>query len=263
MEIEKALAEKNTYNKLLTDYYEKLAIRSDKSKIENFATFRKFDINTVKECGIFYIGNMAEMLLPEYIDDVSNFGVISPNNNMPIFNNRWVIPIKTSGGLVQNLVGYSPNADERYIYGTAKYYQRRETLWGLENLHLAYQLGYAFITEGITDAIRLRDLGYKNAFARCGTHSSVIIDKQLNRCRHGLIFIPDRDDAGLRAVKNWKSSRSVTLYIGFQYKDVDELCKESIENQDWLKSYLDACVNWILSDTHNGQLYINEKVTMI
>lgn len=263
MEIERVLSEKDNYNRALDTYYKKLMERTNVSQVENFATFRKFNINTVNDCGIFYIGNMAEMLLPEYIDEVSNFGVISPNNHMPIFNNRWVIPIKTPDGLVQNFVGYSPNADERYIYGTAKYYQRRETLWGLENLHLAYELGYAFITEGITDAIRLRDLGYKNSFARCGTHSSTVIDRQLNRCRHGLIFIPDRDDAGLRAVKSWKSSRSITLYIGFQYKDIDELCRESLENQDWAKSYLDACVSWIKSDTHSGQTYIKEKVTML
>ena len=48
----------------------------------------------MKNCGIFYIGEMAEMLLPEYIDKISEFGVISPTNNMPIFKGRWVIPIK-------------------------------------------------------------------------------------------------------------------------------------------------------------------------
>lgn len=55
---------------------------------------RKFSIDTVRNCGIFYIGEMAEMLLPDYIDKISEFGVISPTNNMPIFKGRWVIPIK-------------------------------------------------------------------------------------------------------------------------------------------------------------------------
>lgn len=258
-----ALADMTTYSDRLTDYYYKLFKRANETKAEEFAAFRKFSVNTVKECGIFYVGDMSELLLPEYIDEVSSFGVISPANNMPIFNNRWVIPIKSPDGKIQNFVGYSPSADERYIYGTAKYYQRRETLWGLENLKLAYDLGYAFVTEGITDAIRLRDMGYKNSFARCGTHSSKFIDKQLNRCRHGIIWVPDRDDAGLRAAKGWKCNRSATLYISFKYKDIDELCRESIENQDWAKEYLDACADWIKSDVHNGKASLNEKITML
>lgn len=52
------------------------------------------------KCGIFYVGEMAEMLNPKYLDEVNSFGVISPTNNMPIFKNRWIIPIKTSDGLV-------------------------------------------------------------------------------------------------------------------------------------------------------------------
>ena len=215
------------------------------------------------KCGIFYVGEMAEMLNPKYLDEVNSFGVISPTNNMPIFKNRWIIPIKTSDGLVQNFVGYSPSADERYIYGTARYYQRRETLWGLENLPLAYEMGYAFVTEGITDAIRLRDLGYPNSFAMCGTHSSEFIMKQLNRCRFGVIKIPDRDDPGLRALKGWKCNRSATLFISFKYKDIDQLCAESLDNQQWAKEYLDACADWIKSEPHNGQASLNEKITMI
>lgn len=261
--LEPALRDKQVYEKRLTSYYLDLYKRTNKEKVKEFADFRKFDINTVNKCGIFYIGEMAEMLLPQYIDEVSEFGVISPTNNMPIFKNRWVIPIKNESGLVENFVGYSPNADERYIYGTARYYQRRETLWGLENLHKAYEMGYAFVTEGITDAIRLRDLGYENAFAMCGTHSSEFIMQQLNRCRYGVIRIPDRDDPGLRALKNWKCNRNATLYINFQYKDIDALCAESKENQEWARDYLNACVDWIKTEEHKGQQCICESVTML
>ena len=141
------------------------------------------------------------MIIPKYIEHLEDFGVISPTNKKPIFNNRWVIPIKNEKGLVQNLVGYTPDAHERYIYGTALYYRRRDTLYGLENLYLAYEMGYAILVEGITDAIRLKSLGYRNTFAMCGTHKSDYILRQLNRCRHGVIKIPDRDNAGLKASK--------------------------------------------------------------
>ena len=137
---------------------------------------------------------------------------------------------------------------------------------------MAYDLGYAFVTEGITDTIRLRDLGYKNSFAMCGTHKSEYIRRQLNRCRHGVILIPDRDDAGLGALKGWQFNRSVTIFINFQYKDIDEMCVikkddgsrvKNEENIEWFKSYADASIEWLKSDTHNGKQSHCEKITVL
>lgn len=254
---------KQSYENKLTDYVNELRERSNKEYINKFAELRNFPIETVEECGIFYVGEMTEMLLPMYIDDIQEFGVISPTNHKPIFSNRYIIPIKNEQGLVQNLVGYSKEADERYIYGTSKYYRRRETLWGLENLHIAYELGYAIIVEGITDAIRLRSMGYKNTFAMCGTHKSDFIMKQLNRCRHGVIRIPDRDNAGLSALKGWECNRHLTLHVNFAYKDADEMCSESDENREWFNDYMRDCINWIVSDTHKGHKCICESVTIL
>lgn len=258
-----AIENQQEYETELTDYCKKLFLRSNKQKITEFANFRKFQESTVNNCSIFYVGEMAEMILPEYFDRLELLGVISETNKKPIFRDRWVIPIKNTDGLIQNLVGYAPNADERYIYGTSKYYRRRDTLYGLENLQIAYDLGYAFITEGITDTIRLRDMGYLNTFAMCGTHSSEYIKRLLNRCRHGVILIPDRDDAGIRALKGWDLNRSITIFINFMYKDVDEMCKQSVENQNWFKECADNCIDWVKSDTHKGIYGIHEKVTIM
>lgn len=263
MSVINILKEKNTYEQTLTDYVEVLRTRGNKDKLKEFATFRNFKLDTVEACGIFYIDDMAEMLLPSFIDELHKLGVISETNYKPIFRQRWVIPIKNEIGLIQNLVGYSPDADERYIYGTSRYYRRKETLYGLENLDIAYEMGYAIVTEGITDTIRLRDMGYLNTFAMCGTHKSDFILRQLSRCKHGIIRIPDRDDAGLRALKQWETNRHLTLMINMQYKDIDEMCREGEGNQEWLKAYLNDCINWILSDVHNGQKCICETVTVL
>ena len=206
---------------------------------------------------------MAEMLIPSYIDRLDSLGVISETNKKPIFRERWVMPIRGENGLVQNLVGYSPHFDERYIYGTSRYYRRRSTLYGLENLNLAYEMGYAFLTEGITDTIRLRDLGFKNSFAMCGTHTSQYVINQLNRCRNGVILIPDRDKAGINAHKAWNFKRSVTIFINFQFKDIDSMCKGSKENQELFLEYAQACINYILSEEHNGKQYSKESVTIL
>ena len=68
-------------------------------------------------------------------------------STLPLSHLQFFIPILTQEGLVENLVGYSKSADERYIYGTSLYYRRRDTLWGLEKLHLAYDMGYAILTD--------------------------------------------------------------------------------------------------------------------
>lgn len=260
------------YESLLSGYTSELIRRANPLMLDELCRLRAFNLETLKESSIFYIGDMAEMILPKYFDNIGEFGVISETNHKPIFRNRWVMPIKSPNGEVQNFVGYSPYADERYIYGTSKYYRRRDTLYGLENLEMAYDLGYAFVTEGITDTIRLRDLGYKNSFAMCGTHKSEYIRRQLNRCRHGVILIPDRDDAGLGALKGWQFNRSVTIFINFQYKDIDEMCVikkddgsrvKNEENIEWFKSYADASIEWLKSDTHNGKQSHCEKITVL
>lgn len=259
---EKLKSDKDRYNNRLTEYVQSLRKRAGDKMLEEFSQLRGFSMDTIKKAEIFYISDMSEMLIPKYIDELESFGVISETNKKPIFDGRWVIPIKNSERLVENLVGYSNMANERYIYGTAKYYRRRNTLYGLENLTIAYEMGYAFLTEGITDTIRLRDLGHLNSFARCGTHSNNVAIQQLNRCRHGVISIPDRDTPGIKSVKNWNFNRSATIFINFQYKDLDELCKQGQDNIEWLEEYIKICENWILSDTHKGHKMTCEKITM-
>lgn len=252
MSVIEEINKKKIYEQRLTDYTKELQVRAGDKKLDEFSKLRKFSMKTIKSCDIFYIGEATEMLIPSYINEVQSLGVISQTNNRPIFHNRWVIPIKNEQGLVQNLVGYSPDADERYIYGTSRYYRRRDTLYGLEKLNEAYNLGYAITTEGITDTIALKNIGYTNSFAWCGTHGSDYIVTLLNRCRYGVIRIPDRDKAGKLALKGWKFNKHITLNVFLKYKDIDEMCRESEENREWVKTYLDECIAILTRNSHNG-----------
>lgn len=254
---------KREYEEKFNAYVRELMDRSNKETLEILANYRDFPLEILKESEVFYIGEMTEMLLPNYIDDILDFGVISETNNKPIFHNRYVIPIKNEEGIIQNLVGYSYEAKERYIYGTSKYYRRRDTLWGLENLKLAYELGFAIVTEGITDAIRIRSLGFKNAFAKCGTHESKYVMGLLNRCRYGIIRIPDRDSAGIKSLKHWECNRHITLFTNLKYKDIDEMCKESEFNKEVVKQYINDCINWLTKEEHRGQKAMCESVTIL
>ena len=254
----------NDYKDTLTNYVEELRKRSDESMLNVFSEMRGIPLEEVKSSGIFYIKDATEMLLPTYIDVVERLGVISPTNKKPIYHNRYIIPIKDVDSKVINLVGYSKDADERYVYGTSEYYRRRETMYGLENLHLAYKLGYAILTEGITDTIRVRSLGdkYRVSFANCGTHGSDFIMKQLNRCRFGIIKIPDRDEAGKRALGKWKAYRSVTINTFIQYKDIDAMCKDSDDNIELVKLYIDNSIEWLKTMEHNGRYCASEELTI-
>ncbi len=253
---------KNDYESSLSEYTYILKSRSDKTKLKELAEFRKIPIEELESSKIFYIGSMVEMMIPKYIDRLKDFGLIADTNNRPIFNNRWVIPIHNQVGKVMNLVGYSPTENERYIYGKARYYRRKDSLYGLENLNLAYKMGYAILTEGITDTIRLRSLGYKNSFAMCGTHNSQFIMQQLNRCRYGVIKIPDRDKAGIQAEQGWKLNRAVTLKVSLEYKDIDEMLRHS-ENIPLFKEYMDYCIDYIQKGQHRGFNCGSYETTMI
>lgn len=264
MSIDKEIEEYNNYTDELTEYTMALKSRAGDKMLQYFADLRQIPLDEIIRSDIFYIDDATEMLLPQYLNKVESFGVISPTNKKPIFHNRFVMPIKDIDGRVLNLVGYSKEANERYVYGTAKYYRRRETMYGLENLPLAYELGYGILTEGITDTIRVRSLGdkYRVSFANCGTHKSEFIMKQLNRCRFGVIKIPDRDVPGQKALRGWVTYRGITLNTFVAYKDIDEMCRESEDNRKVVTDYLDMCIEWITSMEHRGYTCQNEVVTM-
>ena len=264
----------NDYLDSFTEYVNVLRQRSNKNMLKVLSDMRGISVQQLEEEGVFYIGDMVEMLLPNYLDKLEEFGVISTTNNKPIFHNRWVFPIKAVDGRVLSLVGYSNEARERYVYGTGKYYRRNDVMYGLENLHLAYELGYAIYVEGITDAVSIRDLGYKNTFAACGTRESKIKMNMLNRCRYGIVRIHDRDKAGDLTRKHWITNRYVTLNIPLIYKDADETIhpktpsgqidlEKSAENIQWFKSYLDGCIEWLLKQEHNGHKCATIEATMI
>ena len=80
------------YRQELTDYVNILRENADDSKIDELAELRNMDAKIFRDAGIFFIDKQAEMLVPEYIDRVRDFGVIAVNGK-PIYNERYVIPI--------------------------------------------------------------------------------------------------------------------------------------------------------------------------
>lgn len=249
----KALATMEQELDNLTLYAKTLYDRSDKSKLKQLSDLRNIPLHILEDAGIFWVENQTELLLPGFVNQLKDFGVISPANNKPIFHHRWVFPIRNTDGKVINFVGYSNLVDERYVYGTGKYYNRSDVLYGLENYDEAIRLGYAIITEGITDTLAVRGLGYKNVFAWCGTMESKEKIKLLNRCRYGIIRIPDRDAPGEKTKNLWLFNRYFTLTTYFGFKDSAQMLEQGEEMQEYYKSCLDKSIEWILKKEHKGQ----------
>jgi DNA primase len=235
--LEEYLKKYEQHTKMFNDYVYMLFKYSYKKYykiLEEFAKVRNYTMETMEKHMIFYIKDMAEMIVPQYINSLSEMGLISESNNKPIFHDRFIIPIRDSLGNVINLVGYNSDFEEKYIYGTGSYYSRRDIIYGMENIQEAYRKGYAVLTEGITDAIALRNIGITNSFGNCGTHFSKITKIQLERCELGVIKIPDRDKVGTKASRNWKFNKSVTIYPHILYKDIDEMLREDNNREPFM-----------------------------
>lgn len=232
------------HGELFTEYVDTIYKRADQDKLQELANLRQFSLETLQAQKVFYVPpSGASLMMPKYQEHLKSFGVLS-DRNLPVFYNRWVFPINNAMGQVVGLVGYSPTEKTRYLYARTPYYDRRNTLYGLEKLHLVDEMGYAIITEGITDTIRLRDMGYLNTYAMCGTGNSTFIYGQINRrADKGVIKVPDRDEPGQKACKNWKFNDSTTIWVDPQFKDIDEMCKKHPDGIRAVKKTLDRVIN--------------------
>lgn len=246
-----------SFSERFTDYISTVKERSYEKypdKIKELSEFRKIPVETLLEADVFYVGSEAELVHPSYIENLVDFGIISPTNNMPIYSDRYVFPIKDMQGNVLSHVGYRAKAAERYIYGTAKYYSRLNDLYGLENMPFAFNEGYAIVTEGITDALAFRGIGYKNAFAWCGVRKSSYKNLLLNRLRYGIIKVNDNDASGRRTIPLWDFDRSFLIKTPVIFKDT----AQAFEKPEWREHYkncLPVIVDCLKSTYGDGRLY--------
>ena len=256
MTVEDIVVDRYNFRKKFTEYVNTLYKLSNKEMQEEFARIRQMPIDSIKENDIFWVGNSAELMIPEYIGLLEKFGLVSEANNKPIFNNRWVIPIKDKDNLVQALVGYSNVSDNKYIYSTTDYYLRGDSLYGEEQLEQTMKDGYAVLVEGITDAIHIRSLGFDNIYANCGSRKGTVNFLRLNRLKYGLIRICDRDKAGDGTKNRWITDRYIDLVTPPQFKDSDEVLK-NVEYKEIFREYLEECIRIIKDNDLKGKTEIN------
>lgn len=256
MTVEEIVKDRYNFRKTFTEYVDKLYKLSNEDMQLEFAKLRQIPVSSIKEKNIFWVGNSVELMLPEYISLLERFGLISETNNKPIFNNRWVIPIRDKDNLVQALVGYSNISDNRYVYSTTDYYLRGDSLYGEEQLEKTMKDGYAVLVEGITDAIHISSLGFDNIYANLGSRKGTINFLRLNRLKYGLIRICDRDKAGDGTKNRWITDKFIDLVTPPQFKDSDEVLKD-VEYKEIFREYLEECIRIIKDNDFKGKTEIN------
>lgn len=277
MKLADILKAKKEYLTDFAKYVEIIRARSwevHKDKLLEFVTMRGIPLDILLEHEIFYIHDYSELMPVEYIDKLKDFGLINELNNMPIFHERWIIPIKDFDGNIINLVGYTPYSENRYLYGNARYYDRKNDMFGMENYKDACEKGWAIYVEGITDCLAVRAAGFSNCFASCGTMQSDIKMRHLNQLENGVIFISDRDKAGDTTLKHWRTNTCVYLSISIEYKlkDIDDYLNKNIntetkekdilgpnsciraERLDNFKYTIDAAVAWLKSQMPHSKV---------
>lgn len=240
----------NKYCQAYADYVGKLrhnSLLAYPEKLQELADMRRMKVETLEKAGIFYIGDSKEMIIKEHFDNLKLFGVINELNDKPIYNERWIIPIKDICGNYTNLVGYKRDADVRYMYATGKYYSRSDDFYGAQKLKYIYQVGWVVVVEGITDCLALEDVGIMNSLATCGTAANMLKMTQLSRVKYGVVFIHDRDSAGDGTRKHWIVPRCIRLNIATGDKDIDaylhspDMIEERDNRSEWLLRVLGDC----------------------
>jgi DNA primase len=138
----------------------------------------------------------------------------------------------------------------------------------MENLNEAYRLGYAIITEGITDTLSVKCLGFKNVFAWCGTSRSKKKQRILNRCRYGVIRIPDRDLAGKKTDAVQAFNHTLTLYTPLDFKDsaaflASDIIEGTVPPRENMRAAIDYCIEKIKEREHHGIIIHRDPVNMV
>lgn len=146
---------------------------------------------------------------------------------------RLVIPICDERGRVIAFGGRLLQGDGPKYLNTpeSRLYQKSHVLYGLESARNAVtQRGRVIVVEGYFDVLGLRQAGFAEAVATCGTALTAHHLEKIRRLTRDVILVMDADEAGLRAAE-----RALPLFVdaGIQpwrldlpgAKDPDELVK--------------------------------------
>ena len=77
MSVESVLGTRKRFRESFTSYIRILIERSNKDKLKEFSEMRNINIKAIEDADIFYVEDMAEMLVPSYLGRLQEFGIRS------------------------------------------------------------------------------------------------------------------------------------------------------------------------------------------
>lgn len=138
-------------------------------------------------------------------EDLIECGLLRKNEEgRPIwfFRNRLTLPIWNEQGEIVSFAGRSIDKQTPKYLNTreTKVYNKSSLLYGLNRAKTAIRnQGFAILTEGYLDVIRLHSMGADNAIATCGTALTDKHAKLLARYTNCVVIMRDGDKAGKKA----------------------------------------------------------------
>jgi|GEM_PF-4656698 len=195
----------------------------------NYLYKRGFKDETLKHYGIGYCPSFKDFSLYKFLrnkgysDDFLNNKSNLFSNNIQIFQNRIIFPIKDLSGKV---IAFGARKLKDEDFG-AKYlnskesenYKKKEVLYGFfEALEYVKKSKSVYIVEGYLDVLAFWQSGIKNVVACSGTAFNEKQLDLLNRYVEEIILCFDADIAGFKASKRTieiilKKSFNIAIYI--------------------------------------------------
>lgn len=213
---------------LFTEYRD--FCKTDRQSIQdahNLEIFRRFDKDFLSNRGVTYF---------DIFEDIDRFPLLRHTSvitcSSDLYRGRYLLPICTINGDVMSHMGYDKfNPRGKYEVSRVEWIHQKRMLGNLESLSM-YDGNEIFIVEGFFDAYRINESMGKKSIATLGSRKSktdAVMFDILKRKGHKLVYVPDHNDAGMNAIKNYKWD-DIYAYP-YEYGDLDSMYYEQREDE--------------------------------
>ena len=237
------------YDRVQKFYVDCLYSETPEAKAALGYALHRWDEETVKTMGLGYAPKGSQQLF-DFIKKTGlswelckRAGLIAEDEEnkreYAFFRNRLMIPVRNKWNQVINYTARTLSEDkdkQKYLNGKdSLLFHKSEVLFGLDTaMNMGAREEAFYIVEGGPDVLRMQQIGSFNTVAPLGTALTKDHLQQLKRFHPKLIFIPDADEPGIKAVlKNGRTA----MEQGFRVKVREIPQREEIDEKGIIHRY--------------------------